>query len=148
MTRIIDPTGPYSFITERLAIGGLTAYGEPQFTRGGFHHAFCVAFEFGPDGKHVQDGVTVETIGFDDSMDIGPQLPKIELAVAAVLKLRSQGKTILVTCAQGRNRSGVVAAEVLIRGGDSPERVIRSIKERRQRALTNDAFVAWLRRPR
>jgi len=51
--------------------------------------------------------------------------------------------------AAGRNRSGIVIAEHLIQTGwGSAEKVIATIQTARHKALTNDAFVAWLMRPR
>jgi ParB-like chromosome segregation protein Spo0J len=65
-----------------------------------------------------------------------------------VLAARKLGKSVLVLCSQGRNRSGVVAAEVLIREGHPADEVVQKIKERRRDALTNRTFVAWLLRAR
>jgi len=144
---IINPTGKYSFITERLAIGSLMAYGEDLSRH--FHFAINVAEEI----QRVYPGAPTTDIlsmhcGFDDTHKLVPELPKVERAVGVVLEHRSRGKTVLVTCAQGRNRSALVVAEALIREGSDPEFVIRTIRERRANALTNGTFVDWLMRPR
>lgn len=147
MSPILNPTGKYSFITERLAIGGVVAYGEDLSGR--FHFAINVAEEL----ERACPGVPTTDIlsmhcGFDDTHKIGPELAKIERAVGHVLAHRNRGETVLVTCAQGRNRSALVVAETLIRGGADPEFVVRTIRERRANALTNTTFVAWLMRKR
>lgn len=92
--------------------------------------------------------------GFDDTLHISSEIPKILRAVALVQMYRAHAhgnpltRSVLVTCAQGRNRSGVVVAEVLIQEGAEVEYVIKTMRERRKDALTNTAFVEWLRRKR
>ncbi len=147
MSPIINPTGKYSFITERLAIGGFYAYGEDLEKH--FDFAINVAVEL----QQTLPGAPSNKIpsmhcGFDDTHKLAPELPQIERAVRRVQMHRAFGKRVLVTCAQGRNRSGVVVAETLIREGSDPEFVVRTIRERRANALTNSTFVEWLMRKR
>ncbi len=52
---------------------------------------------------------------------------------------------VLVTCMQGRNRSGLVSALMLIRLGATADAAIRSIRRARVNALTNEQFVLLLR---
>jgi protein-tyrosine phosphatase len=55
------------------------------------------------------------------------------------------GHRTLVTCAQGRNRSGLVAGIALYElSGWSGEQCVQHIQARRRDALTNDDFVAAL----
>lgn len=146
MHRTVTPTGPYSFITNRLAIGGVAT---GAFIAGlePFDTVLNVAYEWVEVIK--QKHSLAHHIGFDDTRNIEPELPKIERAVEFVRARRKEGQTVLVTCSQGRNRSGVVVAETLIREGyHSAQSVIDTIRERRANALTNPAFVAWLLRPR
>lgn len=55
------------------------------------------------------------------------------------------GAKVLVTCAEGRNRSGLVCAIAICRTLDAPGKVVvRHIRSRRANALTNPAFVRAL----
>jgi len=66
-----------------------------------------------------------------------------------VHEARKQGKVVLVTCAEGRNRSALVVAEYLVHHrGYAAEKVIEEIQARRDRSLRNEAFVRWLKRSR
>jgi len=61
---------------------------------------------------------------------------------AKVSRRLRRGKAVLVTCAQGRNRSGMVAAIALIMAGaDANEAITRIRKARGPMALSNPAFV-------
>lgn len=145
MSPVLNPIGPYSFVTDRLALGGVLAYGE-DLSR--FDFCLNVAKELEQYGA-IRDGNSWAHCGFDDVLDIDSQLPQIERAVRMVVERRLRGETILITCAQGRNRSGVVLAEALIQTSKAtPAEVVRVVQERRANALTNRAFVAWLLRRR
>jgi hypothetical protein len=57
-----------------------------------------------------------------------------------------EGETVLVRCAAGLNRSGLVVARALIERGHSPKEAVLLIREqRRADALNNPWFVEWLR---
>jgi protein-tyrosine phosphatase len=159
---IITPFGPYSFVSQGIAIGGVLAYGEPleQFGR-----LLNVAWELAPtESNELSDSVigknVVEHCKLDDNYDVEAQVPEILRAVELVRRARSQNKLVLVTCAAGRNRSALVVAEYLIRSLPAnttaaarlvsldAERVIDQIQARRANSLTNPAFVKWLKRNR
>jgi protein-tyrosine phosphatase len=99
------------------------------------------AQEYQPD----LPGYAVMRVPLDD----GPPPTRAELAsiraaareVAA--KVRA-GERVLVTCWQGRNRSGVVAGLALVDLGLPPERAIRRIQAYRD-GLTNPYFRAVVR---
>lgn len=56
------------------------------------------------------------------------------------------GDTVLVRCAAGLNRSGLVIARALIEQGMSPRDAVLLVREQRRRdALNNPWFVEWLR---
>jgi protein-tyrosine phosphatase len=79
----------------------------------------------------------------------GPAVPDrvVLIALADLVRdLRKAGKQVLVHCAGGINRSGLLAAASLIRDGMSPADAIGTVRSRRPGALTNQAFVAMLER--
>lgn len=72
----------------------------------------------------------------------------VETARRVARRVRS-GRRTLVTCAQGRNRSGLVMALALhMLTGISGRRAVRHIQKLRQDALTNQGFVRALERVR
>jgi protein-tyrosine phosphatase len=87
----------------------------------------------------------------DDSV---PTKSDIALALSAarqVQALRRRGAKVLVTCAQGRNRSALIVALVLMMEGMSADQAIQRVVERRKsapfglKALTNRDFIKVLR---
>lgn len=67
--------------------------------------------------------------------DAKPSPREIQTAVSAaktVHALRKKGKRVLVTCAQGVNRSSLVAAMALMLDGDSAKVAIHRIRELRK----------------
>jgi protein-tyrosine phosphatase len=87
----------------------------------------------------------------DDSV---PSREEIKIALAAAHKvnsLRRNGKRVLVTCAQGRNRSALVAALALMMEGATAKQAVQRILERRVHApfgmkpLSNKAFIEVLK---
>lgn len=71
----------------------------------------------------------------------------LDCAEQAVRRLEA-GKRVLVTCAQGRNRSGLISAMALVHSGWRSLDAVRRIQGCRLHALTNPQFVraltAWL----
>jgi hypothetical protein len=63
------------------------------------------------------------------------------LAAKTVAKSLFKGRKVLVTCMQGRNRSGLVSGLAMVMLGESAAPVIQRIRERRENALTNPYFV-------
>ncbi|MFF3430523.1 protein phosphatase [Streptomyces sp. NPDC002602] len=67
-----------------------------------------------------------------------------ELARTTTRALRA-GRTVLVRCHSGHNRSGLVIAQSLIELGHDPHTAISLIRRRRSpRALNNETFVQYL----
>jgi protein-tyrosine phosphatase len=78
-----------------------------------------------------------------------PTHQEIEIALRAsceVRRLLSLGKRVLVTCAQGRNRSGLVSGLVLVTNGLSADEAVSLIRSKRRNALSNTHFVRCLQR--
>lgn len=61
-------------------------------------------------------------------------------ASAYVARLHRNGARVLVTCAAGRNRSGLVTALTLQRLGWKPDASVHAVRTARKNALTNSAF--------
>lgn len=85
--------------------------------------------------------------GFSDGdmSDLNPKEDLYELARSAHRDWK-RGMRVLIRCAAGWNRSGIVMALVLIRDGYSVEDAIDLIREKRcPEALCNSTFTRWLR---
>jgi protein-tyrosine phosphatase len=78
--------------------------------------------------------------------EVGEQADLIRDAAQQVAKVHSEGRNVLVHCAQGWNRSGVINARALMFEGWPVEDAIRLVRQARgQWALCNRHFVEWLR---
>jgi len=78
-----------------------------------------------PDGKYFKPDL------------FGKALEDLEL-------WHAEGRTVLVHCHAGRNRSATLIALYLIRRGWTPEEAIAHIREVRPRAIANPVFEAAL----
>jgi len=117
----------------------------------GFHTLVLCAAEFQPEMHHFP-GVEVIYAPNDDRSDTPPtkeQLLGALRAARVVTERVKASKRVLVTCMQGRNRSGLVSALSLYLLGVKPSEAVNIIKNKRQRhALSNPRFVeALLRLP-
>ncbi|MEQ8147293.1 dual specificity protein phosphatase family protein [Streptomyces sp. OP7] len=76
----------------------------------------------------------------------GTQLAGVIRLAEAACEALDAGRTVLVRCFHGYNRSGLVVAHALMRRGRTAEAAIRLIRSRRSSwALHNDLFVDYLR---
>lgn len=175
MKHAIAPKAPFSWVADGLAIGGIVAYGEdlsgfglclnvaqeiasgdPKMTgAGGCTTCGNTRFTSRPFGRGQRacdictiKGVPLRHARLDDIDEIASQVPEILRAVALVADVRGRGAAVLVTCAQGRNRSALVVAEYLCQLGNAPADIVAKIQARRANSLMNGAFVAWLHRAR
>jgi hypothetical protein len=72
-------------------------------------------------------------------------LPTWQAAAREVASHVRSGKKVLVTCMSGYNRSGIVTAMALHElTGWNGHVCVETIKRRRQYALSNKTFVAWV----
>ncbi|MBD0843521.1 MULTISPECIES: dual specificity protein phosphatase family protein [unclassified Streptomyces] len=75
----------------------------------------------------------------------GTQLAGVMRLAQAACDALDGGRSVLVRCYHGYNRSGLVVAHALVRRGHSAEEAIRLIRSRRSPwALHNDLFVEYL----
>ncbi|MFH8768946.1 dual specificity protein phosphatase family protein [Streptomyces sp. NPDC017958] len=76
----------------------------------------------------------------------GTQLAGVIRLARAAHEALDTGRSVLVRCYHGYNRSGLVVAHTLVRRGRSAEEAIELIRARRSPwALHNDLFVEYLR---
>lgn len=76
----------------------------------------------------------------------GTQLAGVIRLAEAACEALDGGRSVLVRCYHGYNRSGLVVAHALMRQGRSAEAAIRLIRSRRSSwALHNELFVDYLR---
>ncbi|MFE1315472.1 dual specificity protein phosphatase family protein [Streptomyces sp. NPDC058755] len=76
----------------------------------------------------------------------GTQLAGVIRLARAAHEALDAGRSVLVRCYHGYNRSGLVVAHTLVRRGRSAEEAIELIRARRSPwALHNDLFVEYLR---
>ena len=84
--------------------------------------------------------------------DAVPTQDEVQTALSAARKVqqfRRQGAKVLVTCAQGINRSALIVAMVLMMEGLSARKAIALIRRNRKahmKPLSNKAFVQLLKR--
>ncbi len=99
---------------------------------------------------HLPDRFDVIRARLDDSFFIGKEAEyEYQRCARKVSKLMifylSRGARILSSCAQGRNRSGLLTAATLLRCGIQAEQAIRMIRQARGPfALSNPAFVRMI----
>lgn len=102
-------------------------------------------------------GCTTVHAPFDDDQVDSVVVEQVGRAVGKVVTALRRGSKVLVTCNQGRNRSGLVSALALLQISPkfSPNSVIKLIKDRRvapsgKEALTNPDFCELIQtwRPR
>lgn len=144
-----EPTNLFNEILPRLFMGGTSeeqTIDSPQNL-----HQFQVEREFdcvvtlyawaAPASWEIEE----RRFGFPDGILQNWQLPIIhEIADWAHSKW-SGGSRVLIRCQAGLNRSGLVTALVLMRGGKSASESICLIRETRSyQALCNEDFVQYL----
>jgi len=109
--------------------------------------AFC-AYEMQPDALAYPD-VQVLRVLLDDIPAIPS--PEVRRELAAVVRelhsLWNDGKRVLITCAMGKNRSGLVTGLLLRSLGFDAEQAIHDIRAARRHvgALTNTKFEQLIR---
>jgi protein-tyrosine phosphatase len=105
------------------------------------------AIEFQPP-DHYYKGLDIHRalINDDGSPMTFKEMQYAIRAASYTIKKLNEGKRVLVTCWQGRNRSGIITALVLTFGyGKTPTESINMIRDSRgSGALGNDQFVSFL----
>ncbi len=73
-----------------------------------------------------------------------PNLDRLHAVADLGAALVAKGHRVLSHCGMGLNRSALVAALVMMRGGMSAVRAVAQLRERRPGALFNEVFANWL----
>jgi hypothetical protein len=104
--------------------------------------AFCAQeYQPGPEGFP-----RIIKCPINDAVLNGKEAQLATLAARQVVRSLQQGERVLVTCMQGRNRSGLVTALALLMLGASPNNAIKLVRAARgSTALSNQSFVQWLK---
>lgn len=110
----------------------------------GFDVLVLTAMEIQPPATAFPD-VDIARICLDDDKLTYPQLMEALLLSSRIARAISGGAKVLVTCAQGRNRSGFITALTLMRLSNCDgAQAIRVVRMRRQspfgRAMTNASY--------
>jgi len=101
------------------------------------------ARELQPDFAH-QDHLLIYA-PLDDTIYPTPEeISVAERAGARVADLLRRGRRVLVTCNEGRNRSGLITGYALLALGHAPQDAVALIQAHRPGALSNRAFVNLL----
>jgi len=134
----IGPWGRYSEVEPGLWMGGCPVGKVPTFAE-----AIVDVYARQPYDRGSIPYRSAPLLDF-----AGPPEPEIvESLVAWVHEQRTAGRTVLIHCEAGQNRSGLVTALYLIRfRGYRPDDAIELVREKRgPNALWNGAFVRYLR---
>ena len=139
----------YSEIAPRLWQGG-TPDAEmidtsKQFSTADKLHGFTAVLTL--DSRSQPMGWSVKELryGFTDGTIERNEIPKLlELADWAYENWK-RGEKVLVRCQAGANRSGLIVAIILMKDGYSADDAIKLIRSKRSFALSNSAFVTFLK---
>jgi hypothetical protein len=142
------PDAPWNEIVSGLWMGGHEFRGragqrETAVVRGEFD---LVQTLLRMPGHGPDQGVRHHVWPIPDGPLDGTQLAGVIRLAQAAAEALEEGRTVLVRCWHGYNRSGLVVAQALVRQGHSAEEAIRLIRSRRSPwALHNELFVEYLR---
>lgn len=133
--------GGYSYLTSSK----LLAQGSrpPVGVRLPFEVIVLAAWEYQPE----MPGYEVMYVPLDDEFEepvTREDRLRIRAAARAVARRVRAGRRVLVTCHQGRNRSGVIAGLALVELGVPRNQAVRRIRALRN-GLTNPHFYAMVR---
>ena len=126
-------SGTYTYLAERLAQGSAP----PEYVSLPFDTIVLAAMEYQPR----MPGYEVFHVPLDDAKPTRTERALIRSAASEVARRVRHGRRVLVTCWQGRNRSGVISGLALVELGLPRSQAIRRIRDLRN-GLTNPYFYA------
>ncbi len=136
----------YDYILDNvLAQGSAPPFGArlgPQFTM----LVLCAQelIENGQGMPGAFPNVMVLEVPLDDAKPSSDEIKRALVAATTISSRIRHGERVLNTCAQGRNRSGLVSGFTLMQLGMSASEAITRVKRARRNALTNHYFVRVL----
>ncbi len=144
-------SGDYSEIAPGLCVGGTPprldgqVNNPPEFSE---YEGFDYVFTFHKHSSPILGAVEIRYF-FEDDWTNGlpkPEFGKIRELADQAFDLWRTGSNVLIRCQGGKNRSGLVAALVLVSSGKSPDEAIRQLRTKRSNdVLFNRHFEALVR---
>ncbi|MFF4344511.1 protein phosphatase [Kitasatospora sp. NPDC001540] len=142
-----DPGTPWDEIVPGLWMGGhhwVDPTGRWQPVVVGAEFDLVVSL-FSAPGHGPAPGVPHRVLPVPDGPLDGGQLAAVQEAVRAVATAVAAGRTVLVRCRSGYNRSGLVVAQALVELGADTAGAVRKVRAGRSPwALHNELFVEYL----
>jgi protein-tyrosine phosphatase len=113
---------------------------------GGFDTLVLCAKEYQPPSVLFPGLKVIHAPNDDSGRPLTDSEKRIALVAADITaKDVASGKNVLVTCMQGRNRSGLVVAIAVVKlTGMQGDKTVRLIQQLRKNALTNPSFCEFL----
>jgi hypothetical protein len=115
--------------------------------KAGFTTLILCAEELQPRSREYPGIECVAHVAIDDGELTKEELERALTGAGCALETLAKGHRVLVTCAAGLNRSGLVTALVM-HGltGMSGKDCVEHVRKHRSGALRNESFVRWLSR--
>ncbi|NUK05900.1 protein phosphatase [Streptomyces lunaelactis] len=144
---IPDPRSPWDEITTGLWMGGHVWEDDRNRHRNAVvdREFDLVISLFTRDGHGPPEGVEHHVAPIPDDWLTSPQIDRVRLLAVIAAEAIRAGRTALVRCYSGYNRSGLVVAQTLIElGHDGPGAIDLVRRRRSSYALHNAAFEQYL----
>ena len=138
----------YSEIAHRLWQGGTPAnemiYNSMEFATAGESHPFTDVVTLDSNSNPVGWAISELRYGFEDGPINRAEIPRILEVADWAFEKWQKGGNVLIRCAAGANRSGLITGIVLMKDGKSASQAIDLIRSKRSFALSNSSFVRFL----
>jgi protein-tyrosine phosphatase len=133
-------------LTGKLWIGGRPPEG-PAVRASGFNVLMLCSDTYQPPDTSFPGVRVIRRPFMDRPFSVQPEAQALALAAGELIyQCMARGSVCLVTCNEGRNRSGLVCAIALAEMGMDPQAASQLIRDRRLGALTNMDFRGLLSR--
>ena len=144
-----EPFELHTEILPRLWQGGTAErdqlHNSKHFSTATKDQPFTSVVTLDAQSQPVKWGVKEYRFGIEDGPIEREQIKDILKAADWAYEQWKTKETVLIRCQAGANRSGLIMALVLMKDGWSAQKAIDHIRLRRSFALSNSAFVAWLK---
>ncbi len=138
-----DPEVDAHWLTTRLWQGSFPYAGGGYLAELGFTVVVLCAYEM--QAPEHFESIQCILCPMDDGRLSSAEAKQAHATAGSVAALWREGHRILITCAAGRNRSGLVSALTLrLIRGISGSAAVNRVKVVRPNALTNPSFVSYL----